>query len=395
MVIRNSVSETETPPVRAPRPPPRPSMVSTGFGPKPQPMQSYAFSNLKWPLNHSTTFNYHQYPHYHNGFGYKLAESRYDSSAFRVSDIPPIYSPLVNRDQNLVGRRLAESTHESFPFRASYLQPNYSPVVNHDHYRSVYNLPESTRRADLASRLVYPPKHDPHRVSKLGGSSRKCFESENRNRNKAAKKKPVLTVPEPTPTPKGNSEKKSTNPRRVIEKPEGKSTASDAKSKILIRLRTKNKSDSDAAPDNDDGDHVADTALAPIPTPAPATEEAPDQTSAEGPATVEVEVGEPAPKTWNLRPRKPASKPPKGNGGAPAKQVTKKRPPTRTESTRSRKATETKVSEKKETKPRISIPLSKEAIEEDILFFTGSKPARRPKKRAKNVQKQLDVITKH
>lgn len=364
-------------------------------------MQSYAFSNLKWPLNHSTTFNYHQYPHYHNGFGYKLAESRYDSSAFRVSDIPPIYSPLVNRDHNLVGRRLAESTHESFPFRASYLQPNYSPVVNHDHYRSVYNLPESTRRADLASRLVYPPKHDPHRVSKLGGSSRKCFESENRNRNKAAKKKPVLTVPEPTPTPiptpKGNSEKKSTNPRRVIEKPEGKSTASDAKSKILIRLRTKNKSDSDAAPDNEDGDHIADTALAPIPTPAPATEEAPDQTSAEGPATVEVEVREPAPKTWNLRPRKPASKPPKGNGGAPAKQVTKKRPPTRTESTRtestrSRKATETKVSEKKETKPRISIPLSKEAIEEDILFFTGSKPARRPKKRAKNVQKQLDNV---
>jgi hypothetical protein len=45
----------------------------------------------------------------------------------------------------------------------------------------------------------------------------------------------------------------------------------------------------------------------------------------------------------------------------------------------------------KEKKVRFSIPLTKVEIEEDIYSLTGSKPARRPKKRAKHVQKQLDV----
>lgn len=46
--------------------------------------------------------------------------------------------------------------------------------------------------------------------------------------------------------------------------------------------------------------------------------------------------------------------------------------------------------ERKE-KRRLWIALSKEEIEEDIFIMTGSRPARRPKKRAKHVQKQLDV----
>ncbi|KAK4411212.1 hypothetical protein Sango_0194200 [Sesamum angolense] len=50
-------------------------------------------------------------------------------------------------------------------------------------------------------------------------------------------------------------------------------------------------------------------------------------------------------------------------------------------------------SEKKEKrKLSISIALSKDEIEEDIFILTGSKPARRPKKRAKNIQKQLDFV---
>ncbi|KAI9164840.1 hypothetical protein LWI28_003098 [Acer negundo] len=39
-----------------------------------------------------------------------------------------------------------------------------------------------------------------------------------------------------------------------------------------------------------------------------------------------------------------------------------------------------------------SIALSKEEIEADILAITGSKPTRRPKKRPKNVQRQLDTL---
>ncbi|XWS38619.1 hypothetical protein CRYUN_Cryun19dG0146100 [Craigia yunnanensis] len=48
------------------------------------------------------------------------------------------------------------------------------------------------------------------------------------------------------------------------------------------------------------------------------------------------------------------------------------------------------VVEKKE-KRKFWIALSREEIEEDIFVMTGSRPARRPKKRSKNIQKQLDV----
>ncbi|KAL2472089.1 Protein of unknown function (DUF1639) [Abeliophyllum distichum] len=47
--------------------------------------------------------------------------------------------------------------------------------------------------------------------------------------------------------------------------------------------------------------------------------------------------------------------------------------------------------ERKE-KMKIWISLSREEIEEDVYALTGSKPARRPKKRSKNTQKQLDGV---
>ncbi|KAL0924212.1 hypothetical protein M5K25_005026 [Dendrobium thyrsiflorum] len=49
-------------------------------------------------------------------------------------------------------------------------------------------------------------------------------------------------------------------------------------------------------------------------------------------------------------------------------------------------------SEKKKKKQRFSISLSREEIEEDIFAFTGSRPRRRPKKRPRNVQWQLDAL---
>ncbi|KAF3654650.1 putative E3 ubiquitin-protein ligase HOS1-like [Capsicum annuum] len=44
----------------------------------------------------------------------------------------------------------------------------------------------------------------------------------------------------------------------------------------------------------------------------------------------------------------------------------------------------------KKGKRKLWISLSKEEIEEDVYSMTGSRPARRPKKRSKAVQKQLD-----
>ncbi|KAL8062399.1 hypothetical protein ABFX02_02G144600 [Erythranthe guttata] len=43
-------------------------------------------------------------------------------------------------------------------------------------------------------------------------------------------------------------------------------------------------------------------------------------------------------------------------------------------------------------KPTLTIALTKREIEEDIYALTGAKPARRPRKRPKNVQKQLDMV---
>ncbi|KAK1269084.1 hypothetical protein QJS04_geneDACA018533 [Acorus gramineus] len=50
------------------------------------------------------------------------------------------------------------------------------------------------------------------------------------------------------------------------------------------------------------------------------------------------------------------------------------------------------VSEPKKERPRLSVSLTREEIEEDIFGLTGSKPSRRPKKRPKSVQKQLDLV---
>ncbi|KAH0912461.1 hypothetical protein HID58_035782, partial [Brassica napus] len=102
--------------------------------------------------------------------------------------------------------------------------------------------------------------------------------------------------------------------------------------------------------------------------------------------------------TWNLRPRKPPTKKRSigGNCGGSGTVLTenKTQGTVRTEAIRSRNGVDAKIAtttERKEKKPRLSISLSKLEIDEDIYSLTGSKPSRRPKKRAKNVQKQLDV----
>ncbi|KAL3649407.1 hypothetical protein CASFOL_005810 [Castilleja foliolosa] len=60
------------------------------------------------------------------------------------------------------------------------------------------------------------------------------------------------------------------------------------------------------------------------------------------------------------------------------------------------KSTEKKRNRSGEKKEKvclsINIELSKEEIEKDIFALTGSKPIRRPKKRPRNIQKQVDAV---
>ncbi|KAE8663840.1 Detected protein of unknown function [Hibiscus syriacus] len=50
------------------------------------------------------------------------------------------------------------------------------------------------------------------------------------------------------------------------------------------------------------------------------------------------------------------------------------------------------AADKKRPRPKFSVSLSKEEIEEDFKAMVGHRPPRRPKKRARNVQKQLDYL---
>nr|GMC80418.1 neurofilament heavy polypeptide-like [Ipomoea batatas] len=145
----------------------------------------------------------------------------------------------------------------------------------------------------------------------------------------------------------------------------------ESRSKIVLKLPRKNKGvEIQEETKADEAQEEGKTVVAPV-----------DQESSE----------EPVPKTWNLRPRKPIQKSLNLNGvqfkAAMIEDKTQSphRTPIRSEA-------EFNGAEKKEKRQRFSLALSREEIEEDIFALTGSKPVRRPKKRAKSVQKQLDTL---
>lgn len=186
-----------------------------------------------------------------------------------------------------------------------------------------------------------------------------------------------------------------------------KSTSADGRSKIFIRIRTKNNEETADVSTASATDIATATAVAAI--------HETDDDSAEPAIDADVSIGERisdgggqeadefGPKTWNLRPRKPppTKKRSAGNGGGGILKScigsfpeNKAQGTVRTETIRARNGVDAKIAtmtERKEKKPRLTISLSKMEIDEDIYSLTGLKPSRRPKKRAKNVQKQLDV----
>lgn len=217
-----------------------------------------------------------------------------------------------------------------------------------------------------------------HRFRKLSDSSHKSPRNDADCESESPKRSPLL---EGVKTGDGIDKSDKKKPAVVVssddlvESSEKKPTASSdgSRSKIFIRIRTKNSKTADEVADT--GDHTS----------------------------VAEDAEESVPKTWNLRPRRMITKVNNNAIGGASKiggaavPDNKAQPPARPELTRNRNivTTEAKVPEKKEKekekKQKFSISLTKEEIENDFLILTGSKPARRPKKRAKNVQKQLDV----
>ncbi|KAK4752320.1 hypothetical protein SAY87_021118 [Trapa incisa] len=118
----------------------------------------------------------------------------------------------------------------------------------------------------------------------------------------------------------------------------------------------------------------------------------PYETEAEVPAAAlgKAPAGTAEPKIWNLRPRKPVTKKSSTspmiigvslrNGGGPGPEIRSLVGPSKAE--REKEADRRSV--------KLSISLRKEEIEADFLAFTGSRPARRPKRRPRTVQRSLD-----
>ncbi|GMI66955.1 hypothetical protein like AT3G60410 [Hibiscus trionum] len=215
---------------------------------------------------------------------------------------------------------------------------------------------------DLKWAMNHPSNHRLRKHSDSFHNSPQRGDTDSESDN-SRKKNPVCEAPSENLT--GKSERKFINGSDALVDcdSEKRANPSDGRSKIYIRFPAKNQKPVDEVAD------VVDQSL-----------------------TAE-DIEELVPKTWNLRPRKPISKPPIHNGSATKIGGSAQENRThRSEATRSRNITEPKPAENKEKKRKFSISLSREEIDEDIFAMTGSKASRRPKKRAKNVQKQLDCV---
>ncbi|KAK8677130.1 hypothetical protein V6N13_142686 [Hibiscus sabdariffa] len=100
-------------------------------------------------------------------------------------------------------------------------------------------------------------------------------------------------------------------------------------------------------------------------------------------------------RPWNLRTRRAACMAPVDGGGTNNNYNS----PTRNEvisSLRVRGRGQTVASaaadEKKRERPEFSVTLSKQEIEEDFMVMVGRRPRKRPKKRARYVQRELDSL---
>ncbi|KAK1408894.1 hypothetical protein QVD17_41026 [Tagetes erecta] len=151
-------------------------------------------------------------------------------------------------------------------------------------------------------------------------------------------------------------------------KPIDNSKGNRSNNKICIRFRKNNNNHNDTVIDENDNHSST-----------------PVHNTVQSPATEEEES---LPKTWNLRPRRPPINHKQNNIGLPKIGSSPL--------TVNKLASEVKLNDHTNLmtskKHKFSISLAREEIEEDIFSITGAKPNRRPKKRSRTVQKQLDTL---
>lgn len=96
-------------------------------------------------------------------------------------------------------------------------------------------------------------------------------------------------------------------------------------------------------------------------------------------------------RPWNLRTRRAACKAPAAGGDSGKGLKIEERRPNSSPSGTVNGAVKLRGSPEKTEKVNFSLPLSRKEIEEDFMQLVGHRPPRRPKKRPRNVQRQMDV----
>ncbi|KAI3719182.1 hypothetical protein L6452_20076 [Arctium lappa] len=168
--------------------------------------------------------------------------------------------------------------------------------------------------------------------------------------------------------------------KRIITESSTKSIDNNHKrkrsNKISIRIRENSKQHDAVAEENHSSTPMDDSV--PPPPPPPAEYES-------------------SPKTWNLRPRRPPMNHKQSTGGLPKIGTSRLQEMKTSHETIINKQlpelnTNNNTGMRKSKKQKFSIPLSRSEIEEDVFLLTGSKPSRRPKKRPRAIQRQLDNL---
>ncbi|KAK4344874.1 hypothetical protein RND71_035050 [Anisodus tanguticus] len=326
-------------------------MASTVPAKSNNPLHNFDLPHLKWKKNHhhSNNNNHHQRRRSTKICSDSSSPSRHDSPS--QSPMHCESSPM--RDSAVAARR-SPMHRESSPMRDSVAAAIRSPMRESITTFLHSSVHDSVPPRQSPMRDSVPARQSPMRCESVNESDKDISVIEYRRHSR------ISSAPE-----------SSTKKRIDDNKKHNKVVEIEGRSKILLKIPQKNK--------------VEETAIH-------EEQQKCDESQEEGKA---ITADEEATKTWNLRPRRPIHKSLNLNGGpfrstGSAMQESKSQLPNM--NVNKPENNESNAAQKKEKRRRFSVALSREEIDEDIYAMTGSKAARRPKKRVKALQKQLDTL---
>lgn len=332
-------------------------MASTVPAKSNNPLHNFDLPHLKWKKNHHS--NNHQRRRTTKLSSDSSSPSRHDSPQRQSQSQSPMRESLAAARQSPM-RDSAAAARQS-PMRDPIQGFRRSPMRESIAAARRSPMPESVPPRQSPMRESVPPRQSPMHCKSVPESDkdRSVIEYSRNSRILASES-----------TKKGICEK-SDKKHKVLEIDAAGNK--EGRSKILLKIPRKNKAEEIHEEQKDDE----------------------SQEEGKGVTADEEAAEESAPKTWNLRPRKPIHKSLNLNGGpfrasGSVMQESKSQSPHM--NVNKPENNESNAAQKKEKRHRFSIPLSREEIDEDIYAMTGSKAARRPKKRVKAVQKQLDTL---